>query len=139
VRIRLTRGNGVYALPGSAVLAGTLLLSLGLIVAAASRGTQGPVTCPFRVVMVLPCPTCGMVRATGHVMRGEFLAALMINPLDALAILLGTPAVAALFVANRVGGWRLALDLSGRERRAAWVFATAIVAANWAYVLSRGV
>lgn len=136
MRISLTRGNAPYGLPPSAVIAGAALLSLGLLTAGISRNATGPVTCPLRAVTGLPCPTCGMVRVTGQVMRGEIGDALRTNPFDTMTLLLGVPMAALLLAANRFGGWAVRFTMTRREKLTVWAVAAALALANWAYVLS---
>ena len=42
--------------------------------------------CPFRWVTTLPCPGCGLTRATLEVLQGNFLNAITINPLVILVV-----------------------------------------------------
>ena len=58
------------------------LLFLGRVVAVRSSGfSTGPSVCLFRNVTGLPCPFCGSTRSVGHILQGEFSAALFSNPL----------------------------------------------------------
>jgi hypothetical protein len=58
------------------------LLFLGRVVAVRSSGfSTGPSVCLFRNVTGLPCPFCGSTRSVGHILQGEFSAALYSNPL----------------------------------------------------------
>ena len=43
--------------------------------------STGPSVCLFRNVTGLPCPFCGSTRSVGHILQGEFSAALYSNPL----------------------------------------------------------
>jgi len=138
VKIDLERGSRPYELPRSAIAAGALLISLGLVVAALAA-RPGPVTCPFRFVTGFPCPTCGMVRTTRHVMHGELAAAWRTNPLDAFTLLVATPAAVLMFLVNRSWGWAVRFHVDRRERTALWLLAAVALAANWAYVLSSGI
>ena len=97
---------------------------------------ESPVTCPFRVVTGLPCPTCGTVRAAALLMRGEFSSALSLNPLSVVLLLVAVPATLVLMLANRVWGFAVDVTASSAERRAAWAVLAAVVLANWVYVLS---
>lgn len=117
-------------------MAGAVLVTLGLLIAALSKSLVGPVTCPFRLVTGLPCPTCGMVRSAGHVLRGEIVAALCTNPLDAVTMLVVAPLALLLFAANRLGGWAVRISLGSGERILVWLVALTLLAANWFYVLT---
>jgi hypothetical protein len=64
------------------LLALLALLFLGRVVAVRSSGfSTGPSVCLFRNVTGLPCPFCGSTRSVGHILQGEFSAALYSNPL----------------------------------------------------------
>ncbi|MBD3348649.1 MAG: DUF2752 domain-containing protein [Candidatus Eisenbacteria bacterium] len=138
MRVSLVRADTPYPLPRAAVAAGVVLVLLGLIAAAAATG-GGPVVCPFRLVTGLPCPTCGMVRATRHVLNGEPADAWRTNPLDAATLLIGAPLAACLLIANRLGRWAVRMRVSRTERRMLWISAALLLGANWAYVLRSGI
>lgn len=135
MKLSLARGQRPYRIPGPALAAGGLLLLLGAVVAALPANEESPVTCPFRVMTGLPCPTCGLVRAAHWLMRGHFGRAFAINPFDALFLLVVAPLAVVLGLANRAG-LVVRFSLSSIERRAAWGFLAAVVLANWAYVLA---
>jgi len=80
-----------------------------------------------------------MVRVTGHIMHGEFLAAFRTNPLDTAFLLLFVPIALAALVLNRTLGWRLDLELSAVERRLAWAALAVVAVVNWTYVLWSGI
>jgi hypothetical protein len=138
VKIGLERGSSPYELPRPAIAAGALLIALGIVVAALAA-RPGPVTCPFRLVTGFPCPTCGMVRATRHVMHGEFAAAWQTNPLDAFSLLVAAPATVVMLLANRLGRWAMRIQVGGKERAILWALAVAAFVANWVYVLRSGI
>ena len=57
-------------------------LFLARVLAVRSEGfSTGPSLCLFRNVTGLPCPFCGSTRSVGHILQGEFSAALYSNPL----------------------------------------------------------
>ena len=57
-------------------------LFLARVLAVRSEGfSTGPSLCLFRNVTGLPCPFCGSTRSVGHILQGEFSAALQSNPL----------------------------------------------------------
>ncbi|MCL2776388.1 MAG: DUF2752 domain-containing protein [Polyangiaceae bacterium] len=58
--------------------------------------------CPLRLATGLPCPTCGLTRATRLVLRGDFAAATAMHPLVWLVMLLA----AAFAGIEIVGYWR---------------------------------
>ena len=43
--------------------------------------------CPYRELRGEPCPLCGMTRAVGAVLRGDFHRAVSLNPLSIFAVL----------------------------------------------------
>jgi hypothetical protein len=55
--------------------------------------------CPVRLVFGVPCPTCGITRATRLVVHGELGAATRMHPLVWLAV----PVVAAFLVVEALG------------------------------------
>ncbi len=138
MRIQVTRGGEAYRFPRSAIMAGAALLALGLLVAVLSRKLSGPVICPFRLVTGLPCPTCGLVRTAGHLLRGEVAAAFRTNPLDALTMLAGVPVAFGIWLANRLGGWAVRFSVGRRERALVWLLVLSAFAVNWVYVLTHG-
>jgi hypothetical protein len=69
--------------------------------------------CPVRLVIGVPCPTCGITRATRLVMHGELAAATRMHPLVWLAV----PVVVAFLAVEAVGHVRTgAWGASGRVR-----------------------
>ena len=88
--------------------------------------------CGWILAMDLPCPTCGMTTAFAHAADGNLVGSFVAQPMGAMlavataiALLVGTYTAAT--------GSRVAA-LFGRlcNRRAAWLFGTAFVAA-WVY------
>jgi len=117
------------------LVTGALLLALGVAAAALPGIENGPVTCPFRTVTGLPCPTCGLTRVTHWLMRGDVSNALAINPFDTLFLLIAVPLFAALRVANLAGWFTVRISMSPIERRVAWALLATATLANWTYVL----
>lgn len=102
------------------------LVAVGVVVLAAHAA--GIVLCPLRRFAGIPCPGCGSTRAAMLVLRGEFAAAAVMNPL-----------AVALFV--MVPAWWLFLRRRTWSRGAkATVVAIAVVAVvlNWTWLLVRG-
>ena len=90
--------------------------------------------CPLKRFTGVPCPTCGATRAVlatlgGHVMEGFLYNPLVFVVLAALAAGL----LMRVFFARRVS-----VEMTRREQRWALVLAVILLAANWAYVLLRG-
>lgn len=47
---------------------------------------SGPILCPYRALTGLPCPGCGLTRATHYLLRGDLATAWAYNPLLFLAM-----------------------------------------------------
>jgi len=121
-------------IPDVVVMVGTTCSAL--YVALVSFEAIPPLVCPWRALLDLECPMCGTTRALQAIGRGDFCAAIALNP---LAVLL---AIAAVVVSiDELFGLilrrRLSLALGRREGRVLLVAFLAAVAANWAYVLLR--
>ena len=136
MKLTVVRGQRPYAAPRGAILAGALLLALGVVAAALPGIEEGPVACPFRVVTGHPCPTCGLTRVAHYILRADVSRALYINPFDAVFFLVGVPLLAGLWVANRTRGFAVRVTTSRAERICAWALLALVVLANWVYVLS---
>jgi len=93
--------------------------------------------CPFHALTGIPCPTCGTTRAALALLGGHPLAALGWNPLATLAgIAFFLGGVAAPLWVFRGGQLP---TLAGPLSPAARWGIVAVVAANWAYLIVRGV
>ncbi|HEX6276690.1 MAG TPA: DUF2752 domain-containing protein [Polyangiaceae bacterium] len=57
------------------------LLALGFIAGAAAFVAVGPPMCPTALFFGIPCPGCGLTRATLALLSGDFGAALRFHPL----------------------------------------------------------
>jgi len=136
LNIEVVRGDSSYRAPWQAIAAAAVLVVLGVVVAAQPALEEGPVVCPFRAATGLPCPTCGLLRATYHVLHGHLGRAFATNPLDALFLVVIIPVTLIVWVANAARGFALRVTLSSVERRWAWTAVAALVAANWLYVIS---
>jgi hypothetical protein len=136
VRFRLERRESAYPVPRAAVAAGVVLAVLGLVAAAAPGLAEGPVLCPFRAATGLPCPGCGLMRSAHSLFGGKVARAVAVNPLAAVLLLTGLPAMALLVATNRKGGLAVRVEASRAERRALWTILCVLVAANWVYVLA---
>ncbi len=75
--------------------------AVGLAIALINLEDDGPMLCPSRALTGGYCPGCGMTRATGRVLRGNWSAAWRQHPL--VFLVLGQLVVVA--VAYSHGGW----------------------------------
>ncbi len=95
--------------------------------------------CRFREWTGLPCATCGSTRMIEALLHGRILEAAAWNPLVfcGMALLCSWCALSAIRLALGVPAWRLVVE--PRERRALGLLVVAAVAADWIYVVFRGV
>lgn len=104
-----------------------------------SLGLPTPL-CPLHAFCKIPCPTCGSTRAADALLHGDVKTAFIHNPLMAAALL--AAAVYLLYAAVVIIGRlpRLRIEaLSPTETRAIRVLAILLIAANWLYLILRGV
>ena len=135
MRLSVARRVRPYGLPVAALVAGAVLIGLGLFVALLLPENAGPVICPFRAMTGLPCPTCGLIRSAGLILRGHVGQALAVNPFDTVFMTIVAPVAVAIALLNRFGRVAVRVSLSSLEKRVAWIGLAAVVAANWWYVL----
>jgi hypothetical protein len=83
-----------------------------------------PWPCPFKLVTGLPCPSCGMTRATRLAMHGDFAGATHMHPLWMVVL----PACAAWAIVECVGFARTRTWGASAESRALRWVAGVIVA-----------
>lgn len=118
---------------------GSILL-LAAVVATAwlSSGISTP-RCLLHATSGIPCPTCGMTRATWHLLQGEMGAAFLLNPLMTAALLGAALYVgyAAVVVIGRLPRFRLEA-LTKTEARLVRFTTIGLLAANWIYLIGRG-
>ncbi len=96
--------------------------------------------CPFRRLTGLPCPTCGMTRATLHAVHSAWGEAWAINPLGTLVLALAAGFVLYAGVVTVFGLPRPRIDL--RHRYAVVIFRVLLpvaVLVNWGYLIHHGV
>lgn len=129
------RWERVPRLPRPPLWAGALVGSWSLLVLGGlllERRAGSPVeTCLFHRLSGHPCPTCGSTRVVLGLARGDWGAALLLNPLVALGLTLGGLVLLVRLVTARAP--RLAL--SPREQHALLVLGVALLLGNWAWVL----
>lgn len=92
--------------------------------------------CPFRVLVGIPCATCGMTHAFVHLAHGRVLEALQWSPLG--AALAGALWLLALADLLRVAlGWALPAVTPQAARRLV-VGGLGALVANWAFLVWHG-
>ncbi len=92
-----------------------------------------PAFCPTRVVLHIPCPTCGMTRAARLAFAGHFADATHVHPLWFVVL----PLVAVGFALEVVGYARTGRWGAAADRRAFRFVVTATFAALLALWLAR--
>jgi hypothetical protein len=94
--------------------------------------------CGFKLLVGVPCPTCGAWRGLTLLFKGDIAAAWRSQPfLLGCAVLLALVACYALVTA--VAGWpRYYLVLSRWERRLAWLLVGLALFANWFFLIIDG-
>lgn len=127
-------GRDPELLWGSVFLVAALLGTVWL-----SSGIPTPL-CPLHALSGIPCPTCGSTRAAGALLHGDLKTALTHNPLMIVAFLAAALYVcyAAAVVVCRLPRIRIK-SLSPTEARVIRALAIFLIAANWFYLLWRGV
>ena len=116
---------GVIAL--LAILAATLL----------PAGTIVP-NCPFKEIVHVPCPTCGMTRMLRSLGQGELLAAFTWNPLAAAVLLTVLLLMAVNIVIISIRSPRPFLVLTPREKKVSRFLGAASILLNWLFLLHAG-
>lgn len=100
---------------------------------------RGISICLFHRLTGLPCLTCGSTRAAVALLSGDWLGAVLLQPLAVLGGLLvliaGIFYSFSLFVAKRVPSVRL----SAGERRVLIGLVVTLAVLNWLYLIWRGI
>lgn len=86
----LFKNYRLYIILSFACIVGYVWLLLNLL---HIRTVQGTHACLIKTIMNIPCPSCGATRSILLLFQGEFLKALMINPIGIIVagIMLITP------------------------------------------------
>ena len=95
--------------------------------------------CPLHAATGIPCPTCGTTRSVAALLHGEVGRAIILNPLMT-ALLLGAAlyvCYAAVVVLGRLPRLRWT-EPNRSEARWIRISVIALIAANWAYLIWRG-
>lgn len=118
---------------------GSILLIAALLANAWLFSSIATPRCLLHATTGIPCPTCGMTRATWHLLHGEIGAAFLLNPLMAAALLGAALYIcyAAVVVIGRLPRLRLEA-LTKTEANLVRIAAIGLLAANWLYLIGRG-
>jgi hypothetical protein len=115
-----------------AVLIVFLWSALGLSLVWLSAHFHRPVQlCLFKRLTGVPCPTCGFTRGAISLLGGHIAQAWLYNPLLFLVLALFFAAIAIRIISAR----SIRINLTGNERSAAWILASVLFFANWAYIV----
>lgn len=111
-------GRGLRLLLVAGALAGAIALGIPL--------------CPFALVARLPCPGCGLTRATLALARGHVAEAVHFHPL----VFIVTPVIAVVFTYNawsyvRRGEWFASERVKGRWVNRGWIALGVAMIALW--------
>lgn len=121
---------------GAILMLPLFFLPLGAFMVGANAINLG--TCGFKMLLGLPCLTCGSTRATIFLFDGNLGEAIYYQPMMLLiyAILLVWGAVSLWgFIARK----RVLMKLSDREDLVLKLLIVGIPLANWAYLVSAGI
>lgn len=126
-----------------ALLALALAVPLGLAVwltpDRSGSGTHeqlGLPPCSFKVLVGVPCPSCGMTTAWAHTLHGEVVGALRSNVGGTLLCLADLVVVPWLLASALAGRWML---MAPRDRPIAWmaIVFVVITLSDWAFRMVR--
>ena len=92
-------------------------------------------SCAFKGLTGIPCPTCGSTRAVLHLSHGDFLAALVFNPLTSLCFLAAVLYFLYSLVTLAPGIPRIGLAFSKEEKNALRTGAVMLALINWFYLI----
>lgn len=94
--------------------------------------------CPTRHLFGIPCPGCGLTRATLALFRGELAAAMALHPMVLVILpILGWMLLRACLVSAGFLG-RTSIDPLSRVPRAGWLILVVVMLGIWTARLSGG-
>ncbi|MHC4439928.1 MAG: DUF2752 domain-containing protein [Planctomycetota bacterium] len=106
--------------------------AFGLVLVWLSAHFHRPVQlCLVKHLTGISCPTCGFTRGALSLLGGHISQAWLYNPLLYSVLTLFFAAAAVRIISAR----SLRINLTGKERSAAWILAGVLFFANWAYVI----
>ncbi len=132
MKIKIVSAKRLPDWPIWAVVVGLLWLSLVAIAVYLSIKTGKHVElCLLKKITHIPCPTCGVTRSCLNILKGNFLAAFLFNPLIFLAgfIFLIIATIKILFARS------LKINLTKKEKKIIWVILTILFVVNWIYII----
>lgn len=89
-----------------------------------------PETCLIHGLFEVPCPTCGSTRVAAHLLRGDALEALRLNPLVFLGLSGGTLGLAL----RLATGWWLRVEMNAAEWRIILIGGLVLLLGNWTWL-----
>ena len=119
----------------SVALAGAALAVLWV---AAGHEELPRVICPFRHFTGIPCITCGGTRAILALTRGDVQAAIVWNPLVAIAAIAALAWLAYAAIVTALRAPRLRVRLAERDRVLFRAAAWTAIAGNWVFLILQG-
>ena len=106
--------------------------ALGLVLVWLSAHFHQPAQlCLIKHLTGVSCPTCGFTRGTLSLLGGHPAQAWLYNPLLYSVIALFFAVTAIRIISARSPR----IDLTSKERSVAWILASVLFFANWAYVI----
>ena len=115
-----------------AVLIVLIWSAFGLVLVWLSAHFHRPVQlCLVKRLTGVECPTCGFTRGVVSLLHGHIAQAWLYNPLLYFALALFFTTTAVRIVSAR----SFRINLSNKERTAAWILAGVLFFANWIYVI----
>ena len=133
-----TRGPNQADPARGALVLGAWVIGCLFVLALSRLSILWPV-CHFREWTGIPCLTCGSTRMIDALLSGNLLEAAMWNPLVFLVLAGATAWVCVVAGAMALGRRVPRLVPAPRERLGLWILGTGMLAADWAYLICRGV
>lgn len=127
--------RGFYTLSAAGCLGGWLW-TIGSMASAGQGVWKG---CLFKMLLHVPCPSCGATRAVMAVFRGDVVEAFCLNPLGLLLaaglVLLPVWLLADLLRRRATLYWLFLRMDKLLQRRRVFVVFVCVILVNWAWVL----
>jgi hypothetical protein len=91
-------------------------------------------SCPLNDLTGLPCPSCGSSRSVVHLVHGDVISSITINPLAALCFMAALPYFLYNLVVFILDIPRIIIQLTDKEKNVVRACALFLVLANWFYL-----